>query len=131
MIETPGASRLLLDTHVLIWWLEASPELSDQLRERINTELDVYVSSASVWKLSIKKASGKIDLPENLLDWIERGGLSELPIRMVHCDFAGRLPAIHRDPFDRMLVAQALVEKLTLVTRDRFIRKYDVPILEA
>ncbi|MGW6200649.1 type II toxin-antitoxin system VapC family toxin [Kribbella sp. NPDC055110] len=131
MTESPGASRLLLDTHVLIWWLEASPELSDPLRKRINTDLHVYVSSVSVWELSIKKAAGKINLPENLLDWIERAGVSELPIRMAHGDLAGRLPAIHRDPFDRMLVAQALVEKLTLVTRDRFIQKYDVPVLEA
>jgi PIN domain nuclease of toxin-antitoxin system len=131
MTETPGASRLLLDTHVLVWWLEASPELSDQLRDRINTELDVYVSPVSVWELAIKKSSGKIKLPENLLGWIERGGLSELPIRMAHAELSGRLPAIHRDPFDRMLVAQALVEKLTLVTRDRFIQKYAVPVLEA
>jgi PIN domain nuclease of toxin-antitoxin system len=129
--ELSGAGRLLLDTHVLIWWLQASPELSDDLRDRINTELDVYVSAASVWELSIKQAAGKVKLPANLLEWIERGGLSELPIRMPHADLAGRLPAIHRDPFDRMLVAQALVERLTLVTRDGLIQQYDVPFIKA
>nr|WP_255512131.1 type II toxin-antitoxin system VapC family toxin [Kribbella kalugense] len=66
-----------------------------------------------------------------MLEWIERGGLSELPIRNAHVDLAGRLPAIHRDPFDRMLVAQALVERLTLVTRDGLIQQYDVPIIKA
>lgn len=131
MTEVSGASRLLLDTHVLIWWLEASPELSDDLRNRIDTELDVYVSAASVWELSIKQAAGKIKLPDNLREWIERGGLSELQISMAHADLAGRLPAIHRDPFDRMLVAQALVERLTLVTRNGLIQRYDVPIVRA
>lgn len=85
----------------------------------------------SVWELSIKKASGELKLPEDLTDWIERSGLSDLPIRLRHADLAGRLPAIHRDPFDRMLIAQALVEKLTLVTRDGLIQRYDVPIIEA
>ena len=131
MTELPGAARLLLDTRVLIWWLQASPELSEDLRVRIDTELDVYVSAATVWELSIKQAAGKINLPDNLLEWIERGGLSALPISMAHADLAERLPAIHRDPFDRMLVAQALVEKLTLVTRDGLIQRYDVPILKA
>ncbi len=131
MSDPVGAGRLLLDTHVLLWWLVGSPELSSELRETIDTELEVYVSSASVWELSIKKASGKLTLPDDLTDWIRRGGLSELPITLQHGDLAGRLPLIHRDPFDRMLVAQALAERLTLVTHDRLIQKYDVQILEA
>jgi len=129
--EQTGAGRLLLDTHVLLWWLAGSPELSDQIKERIDTELEVYVSSASVWELSIKQAAGKLTLPDDLIKWIRQGGLSELPITMQHADLAGRLPLIHRDPFDRMLVAQALAERLTLVTRDELIQKYDVPVLEA
>ena len=131
MIAAPGAARLLLDAHVLLWWLQDTGDLSDQLKERIDTELEVYVSAATRWELSIKAASGKIDLPEDLGAVLEDSGLSELPIRPAHAELAGRLPAIHRDPFDRMLVAQALTERLTLVTRDRFIQKYDVPILEA
>ncbi|GAA1581019.1 type II toxin-antitoxin system VapC family toxin [Kribbella hippodromi] len=122
---------MLLDTHVLLWWLVGSPELSGELKEKIDTELEVYVSSASEWELSIKKASGKLTLPDDLVDWIRRGGLSELPITMQHADLAGQLPLIHRDPFDRMLIAQALAEKLTLVTRDGFIRQYEVPTIVA
>lgn len=131
MIAAPGAARLLLDTHVLLWWLLDAGDLSDDLKDRIDTEFEVYVSAATRWELSIKAASGKIDLPEDLGDVVEDSGLSELPIRTAHAELAGRLPAIHRDPFDRMLVAQAVAEKLTLVTRDRFIQKYDVPVLEA
>jgi PIN domain nuclease of toxin-antitoxin system len=129
--DVPGASRLLLDTHVLLWWLRGSADLSDDVKERINTELEVYVSSVSVWELSIKKASGKLELPDNLGEWIERGGLSELPVYLRHAEIAGRLPMIHRDPFDRMLIAQALVERLTLVTRDGLIHQYDVPTMKA
>jgi PIN domain nuclease of toxin-antitoxin system len=124
-------ARLLLDTHVLLWWLEDSPELSDDLKDQIDTELEVYVSAATIWELSIKSAAGKLKLPDDLTGWIERSGLSDLPIRMAHADLAGRLPAIHRDPFDRMLIAQALVEKLTLVTRDGLIHRYDVPLIKA
>ena len=128
---TDGAARLLLDTHVLLWWLTDSPELSDDLKDQIETELEVYVSSATVWELSIKKTAGKLKLPDDLTGWVERSGLSELPIRLPHGDLAGRLPQIHRDPFDRVLIAQALTEKLTLVTRDGIIHRYDVPVLKA
>ncbi|WP_350281319.1 type II toxin-antitoxin system VapC family toxin [Kribbella sp. HUAS MG21] len=131
MSGLPGAARLLLDTHVLLWWLQDTDDLSNELKERIDTELEVYVSAATIWELSSKAASGKIDLPDDLGGVVEDSGLSELPIRTSHAELAGRLPAIHRDPFDRMLVAQALVERLTLVTRDRLIQKYDVPVLEA
>ncbi|MFI7068447.1 type II toxin-antitoxin system VapC family toxin [Kribbella sp. NPDC050124] len=131
MTDVPGAGRLLLDTHVLLWWLRDTADLSDDLKERIDTEFEVYVSSVSVWELSIKKASGKLKLPVDLSGWIRRSGLSELPISLTHAELAGGLPRIHRDPFDRMLIAQALAERLTLVTRDGLIRQYDVPILKA
>jgi PIN domain nuclease of toxin-antitoxin system len=129
--DVPGASRLLLDTHVLLWWLRDTDDLSDDLKERIDTEFEVYVSSVSVWELGIKKASGKLKLPADLSGWIRRSGLSELPISLAHAELAGDLPRIHRDPFDRMLIAQALAERLTLVTRDGLIPQYDVPILKA
>ncbi|GAA1668894.1 type II toxin-antitoxin system VapC family toxin [Kribbella yunnanensis] len=131
MTDAPGVARLLLDTHVLVWWLQGSPELSEELRERIDTELEVYVSAASVWELSIKMALGTLPAPDDLLVWVQRSGLSELPISLEHGDVASRLPPIHRDPFDRVLIAQTLVERLTLVTRDGLIQQYDVPVLRA
>ncbi|WBQ03136.1 type II toxin-antitoxin system VapC family toxin [Kribbella sp. CA-293567] len=123
--------RLLLDTHVLLWWMLDGPELADELKDRIDTELQVYVSAATIWEISIKAAAGKLDLPPNFLELVERTGVGELPIRSAHADLAGRLPLLHRDPFDRMLIAQALTERLTLVTRNATIHQYDVPVLKA
>ncbi|TCO34624.1 PIN domain nuclease of toxin-antitoxin system [Kribbella steppae] len=128
---TVASARLLLDTQVLLWWLEDSPELSENLKDRIDSELEVHVSAATVWELSIKTALGKLEIPDDLTELLEQSGLSELPIRFQHAERAGRLPPVHRDPFDRMLIAQALTERLTLVTRDELIHKYDVPILKA
>jgi PIN domain nuclease of toxin-antitoxin system len=128
---TAASARLLLDTHVLLWWLEDSPELSEDLKDRIDSELEVHVSAATVWELSIKTALGKLEIPDDLTEVLEQSGLSELPIRFHHAERAGRLPPVHRDPFDRMLIAQALTERLTLVTRDELIHKYEVPILKA
>jgi PIN domain nuclease of toxin-antitoxin system len=116
---------------VLLWWLEDSPELSEDLKDRIDSELEVHVSAATVWELSIKTALGKLEIPDDLTEVLEQSGLSELPIRFHHAERAGRLPPVHRDPFDRMLIAQALTERLTLVTRDELIHKYEVPILKA
>ncbi|ADB31483.1 PilT protein domain protein [Kribbella flavida DSM 17836] len=123
--------RLLLDTHVLLWWLADGPELSGELKDRIDTELEVYVSAATVWELSIKAAAGKVTVPEDFSEVVLDGGVGELPIRLVHAQEAGALPLLHRDPFDRMLVAQARIEGLTLVTRDSAIHAYDVPVLAA
>jgi PIN domain nuclease of toxin-antitoxin system len=120
--------RLLLDTHVILWWLEDNPALSSEVKDSIDTDLDIFVSAASLWEVSIKQAQGKLgpaDLPERIL----ATGLRELPITAMHAFSAGRLPMIHRDPFDRMLIAQAKTEGLTLATRDEYIVKYDVPLL--
>jgi PIN domain nuclease of toxin-antitoxin system len=120
--------RLLLDTHVVLWWLADDPTLADRVKEVIDTELDVFVSSATFWEISIKASLGKLgpaDLPELVLN----SGLRELAITAAHGISAGRLPAIHRDPFDRMLIAQVKIEGLTLVTRDENIAAYDVPVM--
>lgn len=120
--------RLLLDTHVILWWLEDSPALSNDVKDSIDTDIDVFVSAASLWEVSIKQAQGRLgpaDLPERILTT----GLRELPVTAMHAIAAGRLPMIHRDPFDRMLIAQAKAEGLTLVTHDEDIAKYDVPLL--
>lgn len=120
--------RLLLDTHVILWWLSDHETLSDDIKDAIDTEVDVFVSAATIWEVAIKQAAGKLgpaDLPEKILEC----GLRELPITTAHALIAARLPLIHRDPFDRVLVAQARCEGLTLVTRDAEIQKYEVPVL--
>ncbi len=124
--------NILLDTHVLIWALENNPTLTDNA---VNTIVDgnnmVFVSSATVWEISIKQKLGKLDAPDNLLEEISLHRFSSLHINLDHALLAGNLPGIHKDPFDRMLIAQAITEKLMLVTRDKSIAKYDVRILKA
>jgi PIN domain nuclease of toxin-antitoxin system len=124
--------NLLLDTHVLIWALENNPTLSKAARNAIVDGSNmVYVSSASAWEISIKKAMGKLEAPGNLLQEIEIHRFSPLNMNFDHAQLAGELPDIHKDPFDRMLIAQALIERLTLVTRDDRIARYNVKVLNA
>lgn len=89
----------------------------------------VLVSAATIWELSIKQAAGRLEPPEDLVVGVAALGFDEVPVEYRHAVAAAQLPLHHRDPFDRMLVAQAVVEGLTLVTRDRRIRRYDVPVL--
>ncbi|GGK58982.1 twitching motility protein PilT [Planomonospora parontospora subsp. parontospora] len=122
--------RLLLDTHVILWWLSDDETLSGEIKDLIDTESDVFVSAATIWEVGIKQALGKLapaDLPERILGC----ELRELVITPTHALTAARLPPLHRDPFDRMLIAQARCEGLTLVTRDEEIQKYDVMLLRA
>ncbi|MCU7725332.1 type II toxin-antitoxin system VapC family toxin [Actinoplanes sp. KI2] len=120
---------LLLDTHVVLWWLTDDPTLAAEIKERLDHEPDVYVSPATIWEVAIKQSIGKLDKPADLPERIRDSGFRHLNITAEHGIVAGRLPLIHRDPFDRMLVAQAQVEHLTLVTRDAEIPKYDVETL--
>jgi PIN domain nuclease of toxin-antitoxin system len=120
---------LLLDTHVVLWWLADDPALADSVKDRLDHEPDVYVSAATIWEVAIKQALGKIPEPAGLPERIQQSGFNPLPISFDHAITAGRLPTIHRDPFDRMLIAQARCEGLTLVTRDENCRKYEVAIL--
>ena len=122
---------LLLDTHVVVWWLADDPELADEIKDRLDQEPDVRVSAATIWEIGIKQALGKIAAPADLPERVRDCGFRELPIGCAHASAAGRLPPIHKDPFDRMLVAQARCEGLTLVTRDPHCQQYDVPILQA
>jgi PIN domain nuclease of toxin-antitoxin system len=87
------------------------------------------VSAATAWEIEIKRALGKLDAPDDLADALAAGGYRPLPVSILHATIAGRLPPHHRDPFDRMLVAQAKLEGLTIVTGDRRIAGYDVPVL--
>ena len=122
---------LLLDTHVVFWWLTDDATLADDIKATLDHEPDVYVSAATIWEVAIKQAIGKLPEPAGLPGRIRDSGFAELPITSQHAITAGRLPPIHRDPFDRMLVAQAQHENLTLVTRDRRCQKYEVAILPA
>jgi PIN domain nuclease of toxin-antitoxin system len=112
-------SGLLLDTHVLLWLLDDSPRLGIEARDRIATSAAVYVSAASVWELAINAAIGKIALPHELDDAVDKSALRDLPVTRRHA-LASDLTALpHKDPFDAILVAQAMVERLTLLTADR------------
>lgn len=123
---------LLLDAHTLVWWLSADETLRSGAGDAIaDPANEVVVSAASVWELEIKRAAGKLRLPEELLVAIEAGGMSVLPITGRDAERAASLPLHHRDPFDRMLVAQAARLDATIVTRDRAFDAYGVDILPA
>jgi len=123
--------RLLLDTHALLWWL-ADEGLTTQARDAIADPANlVAVSAASAWEISIKKALGKLTAPDDLERQLQAGGLTPLPITIAHGTAAGRLPRHHEDPFDRMLIAQAFAEGLTIVTRDKRFDDYGVALLSA
>ena len=117
--------RLLLDTHMFLWWRADAPELPDGMRAAvIDAANDVYVSGAVGWEITIKRSLGKLDFEGRVADAVLEEGFIPLPIQLAHTDEVGRLPDIHRDPFDRLLIAQARIESLTLVTADPQIRKY-------
>lgn len=124
--------NLLLDTHALLWWLADDRELSREASSAISdARNEVFVSAATAWEIAIKRAMGKLAAPANLLAAIAAGGFQELPITLAHALAAGELPPHHADPFDRMLVAQAKLEGLTLVTRDQRLAAYQIPIVNA
>lgn len=124
--------RLLLDTHVALWWLNDPDRLEEPARNAIADGYNsVFVSAASVWEVTIKLNQGKLSLPEPFWEAADAAGAAELPIRARHAERAGTLPPLHRDPFDRMLIAQAIEEGLTIVTRDPMVRQYGTPTLAA
>ena len=124
--------NLLLDTHVFLWWLDDNPMLSVKAKSAIaDARNPVFISAASVWELRIKEAIGKLEIPENFYSVIRKEPFEPLDITIEHAHTVGVLPFHHRDPFDRMLVAQCMIEKLTLVTRDALLEKYEIPILKA
>lgn len=124
--------RLLLDTHVFLWWLSGDSSLGEKARQAIaDGSNQVYVSAATSWEISIKKALGKLEAPDDIDAIVETERFQKLPITLYHGQLAGRLPALHRDPFDRMLIAQAQAEGLILVTNDVNIIQYDVRTLVA
>lgn len=121
---------MLLDANVLIWFLGNSDRLDDRLAAKISDRAnDVLVSAATTWEMSIKSGLGKLEVPDDLPEALEASGFHELPVRWSHTEAVGALPPHHRDPFDRMLVAQAQVEGLTIATADPQISRYDVSII--
>lgn len=124
--------RLLLDTHALLWFLGEPQTLVSDAREAIVDAETVAVSAASLWQISTKITNGKLSLPsDDVLGEITEWGFGLLAITPEHAWAAGALPFLHRDPFDRMLVAQAQLEGLTIVTRDPAIARYQVAVLPA
>jgi PIN domain nuclease of toxin-antitoxin system len=125
--------KLLLDTHAFLWIVNGGP-LSQRARQAfLNPENEAYLSAASYWEISIKIGIGRLVLAD---DWVEifdreiaANRIKWLPIKKEHCVGIVNLPMIHRDPFDRMLIAQALFEKMTLLTHDEYIQQYDAPYL--
>jgi len=124
--------NLLLDTHVVLWWLADDPSLAPAARQAIGQGRNlVYISAASVWEIVIKQALGKLAVPAEFRDILGREPFLHLDITADHAFAVAKLPEHHRDPFDRMLVAQCLVEGLALVTRDTDIKRYGIDIIEA
>lgn len=117
--------RLLLDTHVFLWWLAGDRRLGAAELEAIREpENDVYLSAASVWEIVIKQSLGRLRTPEPASSAALRLGIEPLSISFEHAEATASLPPLHNDPFDRVLMAQARVESLTLVTHDPAIRSY-------
>jgi PIN domain nuclease of toxin-antitoxin system len=122
----------LLDTHALIWWLADDPTLSSAARGAIADPGSViFVSAATAWEIAIKQSAGKLEAPTDLVQQLALNSFQPLPISVDHAYAAGFLPHHHDDPFDRMLVAQADAEHLTIVTRDPRISLYGIPVLTA
>jgi PIN domain nuclease of toxin-antitoxin system len=123
--------RILLDTHVFIWWDDENPALAGELRAAIaDPGNDIYVSAASVWEIAIKRRRGKIAFARaGIAEAVARNRFLALPIAPDHAEHAGGLPPHHRDPFDRMLVAQAMLERMVLGTQDALMRPYGISIM--
>lgn len=125
--------RLLLDTHTFLWWITDDDRLSDRAGGLIaDGGNEVFFSAASAWEIAIKAGLGRITVPDDLWSFtpeqLERNAFQSLPVHVAHAVAVIALPDIHRDPFDRMLVAQALTEGLTIVTGDAWIARYQAPV---
>jgi PIN domain nuclease of toxin-antitoxin system len=124
--------KLLLDTHVLLWWLDDCPRLGLTARRAIaDRGHHVYVSAASVWEASIKESKGLLRLSENFDSKLASEPFLPLPVTHQHARKGARLPVLHKDPFDRLLVAQCQLEHMTLVTQDKMLADYNIPVIES
>lgn len=124
--------NLLLDTHVLLWWLDDNPILLTNAKEAIADGSNiVFVSAVTIWEIKIKHTLGKLEIPVNFREVLEQQAFAMLSITVDHAHLIGELPPHHRDPFDRMLIAQAMFEHFTLVTRNSRFKQYEVSTIRA
>lgn len=122
--------NFLLDTHTMLWWLNNDPDLSDNAYKVISDGKNmIFVSAASIWEIRIKEALGKLIIPKNFKEKVKEQSFEMLSITTEHAHEISGLPLLHRDPFDRMLIAQARYERLTIISRDPIIKKYKVPVI--
>jgi PIN domain nuclease of toxin-antitoxin system len=124
--------KLLLDSNVIVRWIGfpnlLKTETIEILRDR---DTDIFISPVSVWELGIKVSKGNLTLPENYVSRLVDEGFSELAVTLTHAKYVSKLPPIHSDPFDRILIAQAICEGLCLMTTDRLIRRYNLQVVQA
>ena len=124
--------KLLVDSCVIVWWLRSPESLSSQARTAIaDPANDVVFSAASVWEIGLKVNKGKLHMPPEFAGVLLSDGFSSLSVTVAHTSRALMLPTVHQDPFDRILIAQALEEGLVIVTRDPTIQQYPLPVLVA
>jgi len=122
--------NILIDTHILLWWLADDPALPPRASDAIaNSDTTVVVSAVTAWEIAIKKAAGRLEAPDNLLEAVEANNFDTLAITADHALAAGALPVHHSDPFDRMLIVQSQMEGLTLVSIDKRFPHYQVELL--
>ncbi|HEZ3190930.1 TPA: type II toxin-antitoxin system VapC family toxin [Neisseria cinerea] len=124
--------KILLDTHALLWWLLDDKKLGTSARKLIENPRNViFVSAASIWEISIKQNKGLLKLPDEFFDVLQEEDFEMLPIGLFHAKQAGSLPEIHKDPFDRMLIAQTQAEGFELMTVDEYIPQYGIRVVNA
>jgi PIN domain nuclease of toxin-antitoxin system len=122
--------RLLIDTHALIWWRADSPRLSLRARcEIADPKNEIYISVVTLWEIVLKRSSGKLNFPDDLEQVLREDSFGLMPIDYRHLAALERLPLLHKDPFDRMLIAQASAEGVPLITNDRTLARYRVQIV--
>jgi len=126
--------KALLDTHVFLWWITDDPRLSPRVREIIaDGANELYLSAASGWEIAIKAKLGRLRLPDDperfILKHLELNAIKTLPVQMIHALHVYKLPEHHRDPFDRLLIAQAQLEKVPILTADPQISRYEVEVI--
>jgi PIN domain nuclease of toxin-antitoxin system len=124
--------KLLLDTHAFLWWLGDDERLGPKAREAIRDAGNlVFVSAASASEIAVKRAAGRLEAPGDISEWIDQNSFGDLPIEVEHAVVSTELPPHHADPFDRLLVAQAQLEDMTLVAHDHELEKYDIARIDA